>query len=189
MVEVPVDELADFSDFLAGIGKAAGESMGEVTDGVAETATTAEKVGSVTSTVLQFATEHPYLTVAGTVALGVGTIAAVGATKGAITDIGTAFTKLTTPVSPIVFVVDTTGKVVTSTQTPTDTTTKTEDTGLLGWFTGAFWTGLFGTQAAGEDFMTKAKPWLIGGAIVVGAVATAYVVKSVRKPQVVVPIR
>ncbi len=186
MVEISVDALEE-------ILARAGESAGDVSETGLKGITVTEKaatVGSVTSSVLKFVGEHRYLTTIGVLGVGITGIAAYGATKGAITDIGTGLTNLVSPKAVVVqpLVIDNTGKVVPPVTVPTDTTKKT-DTGLLGWFTDSFTTGLFGTQEKAASFMDQAKPWLIGGAIVVGAVATAYVVKSVRKPQVVVPIR
>ena len=64
--------------------------------------------------------------------------------------------------------------------------TPAQNTGVLGWFSTNFMTGLVGDQANADDFMTKAKPWLIGGAVVVGIVAVGYTVKSLRsRPKVI----
>ncbi len=71
-------------------------------------------------------------------------------------------------------------------QKATTTTTKetqeaTTDYGLVGNFLKYFGTGLFGqTGEAVGSFIDSAKPWLIGGVAVVGIVAVAYAVKSLK---------
>ncbi len=171
-------------------------------DDVIEATITAAKLaakdtGSISSSLLvsaaDFALAHPYLTTGGVVATGIVGIAAIGATKGAVTgvvtgieDVWTGLTGGNNPPNPNSqinpYLVYYTGKPVLPVKsTPTtDTTTKKADTGLLGWFTDSFMTGLFGTQQAGTDFMTKAQPWLIGGAVIVGIVAVGYTVKAFK---------
>ena len=137
------------------------------------------KTGSISSTLGTFALTHPYLTVAGVGLAGVTAVAAIGATKGVVSDFGKILAGSGTTTNIY-------GSNVKAGDPTVDLTKqqdkpKVEDTGLLGWFTDNFMTGLFGTQVKGVDFMTKAKPWLIGGAVVVGIVAVGYTVKALKK--------
>ena len=132
----------------------------------------------MTSSLGTFALTHPYLTVAGVGLAGVATVAAIGATKGVVSDFGKIFAGTGTTTNIYGSNVKAGDPVVDPTKVQD---TAKEDTGLLGWFTDNFMTGLFGTQEKGADFMTKAKPWLIGGAVVVGIVAVGYTIKAIKK--------
>lgn len=183
MVSVSVKELAE-------LAARVGETLGETTKAAVKTG---ERAGSVTSSVLTFVAEHPYITTAGIAGAGIAGITLIGATSGVVSDLKEGAASLLNgenenPNAAVnKYVVDSSGKQVLVTAVSDKSVTDSgEDTGLLGWFTKSFTTGLFGSQANTEDLMTKAKPWLIGGAVVIGIVAVGYTVKSLRKPTRVV---
>jgi len=160
--------LGELTELLVRTGDTIGDASKTVT-------ATAEKAGSVTSTALKFVGEHPYVTTIGVVGVGVAGVTLVGATTGAITDIKSALSDDTSKAADV-YIVDNTGKIVTPDKK--STTDTAEDTGLLGWFSKSFSTGLFGTQENADSFMTQAKPWLIGGAVLAGIIVVGYTVKS-----------
>ena len=162
------------------VAKNAGYSD-DIVDATLIAAKSASKTtGSITSGVLKFVGEHPYITTAGVVGAGLTGIAAIGAAKGMITGIELGATNLLSggTALPTAFVVDVAGKQKAQPTAPTDVA---KDTGLFGWFTDSFMTGLFGTQETKEDLLTKLKPWLVGGAVIVGIVAVGYTVKAFKK--------
>jgi hypothetical protein len=153
---------------------------------VVDSTTAAEQAGSVTKSVLSFVGDHPYLSLAGVAGAGIAGVTLYGAGAGAVSNLLKGGDNTNPNDQTNAFKVDNSGKQINLNPGTTSSNTPATNTGLYGWFSTNFLTGLFGTQANADDFMTKAKPWLIGGAVVVGSVVVGYTVKSFRKPTKVV---
>lgn len=165
------------------------EKTGTITGALTETAqkvgnTLGETSKSLTTTIASAITAHPVAATGALVATGAG-IYGLYLTTGELQS--AANKQATNPYSStVIYVPASSTKTNADTTTPTTSTTdKTSSTtshGILGDTVGYIAKGLFGDT--GEEIaaaVESAKPWIIGGALIVGIVAVGYAINAVKK--------